>query len=287
MNRHVSVVIPTYQRAALVGDAVRTALAQRDVDVEVLVVDDGSTDGTAAAVAAAADDRVRYLPQARNRGLCATRNAGVAAARAPWLAFLDDDDGWRPGKLAAQLDALAAAPGARWCVAAAVATDGDLVPFLVQPVPPAEQVAGDLRRRNCVPGGGSGVVAERRLVQELGGFDERLHHVGDWDLWLRLAATGPPAVVDEPLLAYRRHGARMSADVGGIAEEVRELARRGLVDADVPATWLAVPDADGAADPADPRAARRLGRALLARQGAGVASVAEQVVAEVRAAGRG
>ena len=98
----VSVVIPAYRRDDVLGRAIDSALAQT-VDVEVLVVDDGSEDDTAAVVAAYGD-RVRYLVHDRNRGVSAARNTGVAAANGEYVAFLDSDDEWLPRKLAAQLD---------------------------------------------------------------------------------------------------------------------------------------------------------------------------------------
>ena len=102
----ISVIIPTYNRAALLKKAVDSVLAQHDVELELLVVDDGSTDNTAEVMAGITDPRVRYLPQECNRGACAARNVGVREARGEYIAFQDSDDQWHPDKLARQLEYL-------------------------------------------------------------------------------------------------------------------------------------------------------------------------------------
>ena len=105
----LSVIIPTYNRAALAPEAVASVLAQTWRDFEVLVVDDASTDGTAAALAAFGS-RIRLLRHAFRLGVAAARNLGICAARGQWLAFLDSDDLWRPEKLARQMAYLTAHP---------------------------------------------------------------------------------------------------------------------------------------------------------------------------------
>src|SRR5437867_300620 len=119
----VSVVIPTRNRQRLLRRALGSVLAQRQVDIEVLVVDEASEDGTADFVRAIADPRVVLVRHDAPRGVAAARNAGLARARAPWVAFLDDDDVWAPTKLALQL-AAAPAVGASWvCVGAVVVNE--------------------------------------------------------------------------------------------------------------------------------------------------------------------
>src|SRR4051794_29294194 len=104
----VSVVIPTHNRAHTLRPAVLSALGQDDVDVEVLVCDDGSTDGSRSIVEALGDKRVQWLSGPRSGGPSVPRNRGVDAAKGEWVAFLDSDDVWYQGKLGAQLAALAA-----------------------------------------------------------------------------------------------------------------------------------------------------------------------------------
>src|SRR6266480_2329719 len=109
MSPRVSVIVPTYNRAHVLGESLASVLAERDVDLEVVVVDDGSTDGTAALLAGLGDRRVRPVVRP-HAGIAAARNAGIAAARAPYVAFHDSDDVALPGRLAVPLAFLGAHP---------------------------------------------------------------------------------------------------------------------------------------------------------------------------------
>lgn len=102
----ISVIIPTYNRADSLLNAARSVLAQTGVDLELLIIDDGSDDHTAQIVASLADARVRYLPQGERRGACAARNIGIREARGDYIAFQDSDDVWHSGKLVAQMKCL-------------------------------------------------------------------------------------------------------------------------------------------------------------------------------------
>ena len=108
----VSVVIPAYNRAATIVAAIDSVLRQTWTDFELIVVDDGSTDGTLAAAAAVADPRLRLVPAPRNLGAAGARNLGVEEARGTWIAFQDSDDEWLPEKLAKQMARLATPPAA-------------------------------------------------------------------------------------------------------------------------------------------------------------------------------
>jgi len=105
----VSVVLPTFNRADTVGRAIRSVLDQTFTDLELIVVDDGSTDDTVAVLARFADPRLRVLRSTVNRGVSAARNKGIEEARGRFIAFEDSDDSWRPQKLQRQIDCLASA----------------------------------------------------------------------------------------------------------------------------------------------------------------------------------
>jgi glycosyltransferase involved in cell wall biosynthesis len=204
----VTVVIPTRDRVGLLlPHAVRSALGQEDVAIQVVVVDDGSTDGTSAAVEAIGDERIEVLRHEQSRGVSAARNTGIAAARGEWIAFLDDDDLWSPRKLRTQLDA-AEARGARWVYAASFVVDEEMRPVYAHPVPGASAIAVALERGNVVPAGPSNVMVRADLMREVGDFDVTLAQGEDWDVWLRLAKTEPPAVCDDVLVATLSHGER-------------------------------------------------------------------------------
>jgi len=221
----VSVVIPTRDRLPMLEtNALASALGQEDVALEVVVVDDGSRDGTTARLRALDEPRLVLVRHDEPRGVAGARNAGLARARAPWIAFLDDDDLWSPRKLRTQLD-LAAASGADFVFAGAVLVDASRAVLDADVEPSAADLAARLLDGNVVPGGCSNVLARTALVRELGGFDERLGYTEDWDLWIRLARAGSAAATAEVLVAHVEHAGsalfRYRPDVVGEVELVR------------------------------------------------------------------
>jgi glycosyltransferase involved in cell wall biosynthesis len=186
----VSVVIPTRNRAKLLTThALPSALSQRGVDVEVVVVDDGSDDDGRKALEELTNGRVRIVRHAARAGQARARNTGIEAARGEWIAFLDDDDLWSPDKLREQLDAAAAAR-AEFVYTGVVMVDegrgGEVLTVL--PPAPTEGLLEHLLMTNAIPAGASTVIARSSVVREVGGFDENLVQFTDWDLWIRLAA---------------------------------------------------------------------------------------------------
>jgi glycosyltransferase involved in cell wall biosynthesis len=185
----------------------------------VLVVDDGSDDGTADYLAGITDPRVRSLRNDRPRGVSAARNRGLAVATGPWVAFVDDDDLWAPDKLARQLRALARIPDASWSCTSAVVVDAGLRLLGWERSPRRTDVVDVALASNPIPGGASTVMARRQLVVDVGGFDEGLAVLADWDLWIRLALAARLAPVDGALAAYTIHASGLSADLSGAAAE--------------------------------------------------------------------
>ena len=208
----VSVVLPAYNRADTIGAAVASILRQTWTDFELLVVDDGSTDGTIEAVKAIDDPRIRTLATPRNMGPSGARNVGIREARAEWIAFQDSDDEWLPEKLARQMARLDE-PGAPWIAAyCGMAIVGSVhlerrqrTRLRYIPAPELTEVEGDilpsLLRASLVST--QMLVARRAELEAIGGFDEALPALVDWDLVLRLAARGHFAFVDEPLVLQR------------------------------------------------------------------------------------
>jgi glycosyltransferase involved in cell wall biosynthesis len=154
----VTVVIPTLNRWQLLSrGALRSALEQEDVDVEVVVVDDGSTDETPVRLAELDDERVRVVRHEQPGGLAHARNAGIAAARCEWVAFLDDDDLWAPWKLRRQLDA-AAREDATFVYSAALYVTGGQVELA--PALEPEGLGQRLLAGEAIPAGGSNVMVK-------------------------------------------------------------------------------------------------------------------------------
>jgi glycosyltransferase involved in cell wall biosynthesis len=186
----VTVVIPTHNRWPRLSTlALPRALAQVGVDHEVIVVDDGSSDQTAARLSEIDDHRLVIRRHDRPLGVARARNTGIEAARGTWVAFLDDDDLWAPHKLRTQLD-VARASDASFVYGAVVVVDEDGAVAYEVPAPPPEDLPSLLAVRSSIPGGCSNVVVDAALLRRIGAFDERLSGPEDWDLWLRLARTG-------------------------------------------------------------------------------------------------
>jgi glycosyltransferase involved in cell wall biosynthesis len=228
----VSVVIPTRDRSRLLGLTLHSVLWQRGVDLEVVVVDDGSTDDTAETVAGLADPRIRLVRHDTAQGVSAARNRGITEAHGRWVAFLDDDDLWAPDKLACQLEA-ARGTGRAWVYTGAVNVDQDLRVLEGGPPPPPDRVVELLGSYNPVPAGASNVVVHADTLARAGAFDRGLRRSEDWDLWIRLARLGPPAWVCHPLTAYRMHPASNAfADAGRMLAEAAMLADRYRIPVD-------------------------------------------------------
>jgi glycosyltransferase involved in cell wall biosynthesis len=234
----VSVVIPTHDRRDLAMHAIRSVLRQRDVDLEVIVVDDGSRDGTGDVVRSLSDPAVRVLRHNRPFGVATARNKGIEAARGEWIALLDDDDLWAPDKVKAQLEAARDA-GRDWVYAGAVEIDEGGRYLGGDPPPSPDTLINVLTKRNLMPAGCSNVMVKSELMSRAGGFEPTLRHLADWDLWLRLARYGPPAYVPEPLVAYRVHDAQASMDTSDMLEEALALYTRNGADRVSVLRWFA------------------------------------------------
>ena len=225
------VVVPCHDRAHVVADAVASVLAQDHPPTRVIVIDDGSADGSAAVIRAMTDDRVTAVPLPRNGGASAARNVGLALCSARWVAFLDSDDVWLPGAARAllgtptlhRLDVVVghfarveaggspASPECGWdggCIRSGLASGGVVGP--------------------------SWSVMRRDVAQAVGGFDPSFHNCNDWDFYTRVAAAGARfGRVEQTVALYRTvWGSRLVADtIVGAVNAARVLAHPFLREA--------------------------------------------------------
>jgi glycosyltransferase involved in cell wall biosynthesis len=225
VNPDITAVVPTHNRRELLKLTLRTILAQRDVDLQVVVVDDGSADDTGKMVNGFQDRRVHLIRHERATGVSIARNHGAAEATGKWLAFCDDDDLWAPDKLARQL-AAAAEVDRKWAYGGAVRIDSEHQIMSAALPPPPEQVVERLPSWNLMPGGSSNVIVRADLFSRVGGWEPSLVNLADWDLWARLARHGLPARVDAPLVGYRIHVGNASGNTKLILREARVLDGR-------------------------------------------------------------
>lgn len=234
----VSVVIPAYNRAAWLFEAIDSALAQTYRDIEIIVVDHGSTDGTGDAARARYGSRIRVITTPNCPLPACSRNTGIEQATGEFVAFLDSDDRWLPGKLAAQIPPMEADPSIGWSYGNArrfgegVATASpETGAWNLR----SGRVFEALMMGNFVPS--CTVVVRRTALADVGPFDKtpELRAVEDFELWLRLAHKYPVSVVPEVVAEYRVSPAQISSSMEGFFAPERhalETARRKLgVDA--------------------------------------------------------
>ncbi len=205
----ISVVIPCYNHAHFLAEAIESVRAQSYPRIEIVVVDDGSTDQTAEV--ARRYPGLRYLRQ-RNQGLAAARNAGLHASTGRYLVFLDADDRLLPGALHAGRECLQEHPSCafafgryRW-----IAADGAVLPELPEDRPRPPDAYQAFLEGNYVAMHSTALFRREALFQ-VGGFDARLRECEDYDLYLRLTRTRPVAEHSALLAEYRQHGSNMSA----------------------------------------------------------------------------
>jgi glycosyltransferase involved in cell wall biosynthesis len=226
----VSVILPLFNRADVVERAIASVLAQSFADFELIVIDDGSSDGSAAVVEAIADARIVLLRQPRNAGGNAARNRGIEAARAPLLAFLDSDDHYLDGKLAAVVAAFAERP------------DLDLLidSYVKTYEPAARRRNVECRNPRLATNGEvlealftrqiwkatPGISVRRDAAIRAGLFAEDLKRRQDFDFILRVAAVGLCATSDEILWVKTYSTATISADPSNFAAAMLDFHRR-------------------------------------------------------------
>lgn len=234
MTRQVSVIVPAYNAARFLGAALDSLRAQTFREFEAVVVDDGSRDGTS--------DVARGYPEARlvrqeNAGVAAARNRGVFETQSEWLAFLDADDLWTPEKLSLQIECGERdAAGAVFCDLQIIDIEGRDV------AQPTTGVSLDMEplllHSDSIPQGTSSTLLVRRAVFEsIGGYDESLATMADWDLLIRLRQATVFAHVPQKLAAYRRYPGTMSRSVAMLERESLLILDKVFGRADLPDSW--------------------------------------------------
>lgn len=207
----IDVIIPVFNGEAYVAASVRSALDQTVSPRRVIVVDDGSTDGTGALMARLAEQDARVLCLSRaNAGVSAARNAGIAASSAPFIAFLDSDDIWLPEKLERQIEAFErGGPETGFVHSSYFFIDAQGKRLSDSTVVPPKQ-RGDifmpvLLEGYVLSGSASSVLVRRDVLDKAGYFDDRLFYGEDWDLWIRLARISKVDFTPEAVVGIRVH----------------------------------------------------------------------------------
>jgi len=222
----VSVNIPVYNDEKYIGETLLSALNQTYRDLEIVVVDDGSTDRTAEIIKSFSDSRIKYYYQT-NQGIGATRNKAIEHSSGKYIAFLDHDDLWMPNKLEKQLALFKANPklGMVFCDTIFFNSEGDLYSIYAKRKPPRGMAFRELLRNYCLSC--ETVVVKRSVLDEVGYFPSDMMMVEEYDLFLRIASRYSLDYVNEPLAKYRIHEHNYSwgKENEAINEEKRVLER--------------------------------------------------------------
>ena len=235
----IAVIIPAYNSAPFLGETLQSVFSQTHPPDEILVIDDGSTDGTPA-LAESFGPKVRVFYRSQQRQ-ASNRNFGAEQTSCEWLAFLDHDDLWEANKLERQLEELSKHPDADLCYSARInfVQDGDTFRRdKIFPVPPAQDIQRSLYvNTTFMPGS---VLIRRSVYLAAGGFDPSFKLVEDWDLWLRLLHRGIRfAACPEALLLHRIHANMQSKNAIAALAEVKQIYRSQVLPRLSPATrWI-------------------------------------------------
>ena len=238
----VSVVIPVYNSEQYITECIDSALTQTYQNIEIIIVDDGSTDNTVNIISEYNNELIKLFHQ-KNTGSGAARNHGIEQASGTWIAFLDADDIWLPDKLQKQLEHCSDLDWSH--------TDlylhGDVYPRHTKTTELTPKHSGFILKNLLVENsiGTSSVIIKKEILQKLGAFNTDLRALQDWDLWLRVAAENQICYVDEPLVYYRVHSSSVSRNVrktlpyhlnliknvfsqNGLARDLQELKHEAL-----------------------------------------------------------
>jgi glycosyltransferase involved in cell wall biosynthesis len=222
----VSAVIPAFNAETVVETAIGSALAQTHRPIECIVVDDGSTDATAAT--ARAHGQAVTVIETPNRGVAAARNRGIAAAEGEYVGFLDADDAWAPTKVEELLGSLRRAPDAGLACCSLLRVDERMRRVGQVPLPdPGAFARNALLLEEPVISAIFGLIPAR-VLDEVGGFDERLSTGADVDLTCRIAARHRIVGTPEPLSLWRQHSAQMHRDPDLLRDDHLVILRRFL-----------------------------------------------------------
>ena len=234
----VSVIIPAYNQARYLDEAIRSVLAQTCPDLEIVVVDDGSTDNTPEVAQQHTDPRLRYIRQ-ENQGLSAARNTGIRHARARYLTYLDSDDLFMPAKLSLLMAEIERSPAAGLVAGQAIPIDdaGNKIGHIFdQPLPDDPEM---LLLGNPLHVGS--ILLRREWQERVGFFDTALRSYEDWDMWLRLARAGcPMRSIAQPVSLYRFHSAQMTRHGAQMTNASFAVLDKVYRDDDLPHAWRAL-----------------------------------------------
>lgn len=220
----ISVILPVWNREWIVLASVQSVLGQTFRDLELIIIDDGSTDGTIRRLATLDDPRVRVIACPTNRGAAAARNVGISEARGPLIAFQDSDDLWietHLESLVQRFDASGPRVGLTYCVKVVRHGDRTWQTPAKNQEPPQGNVLSDLLRENFIST--PAALVRRSCLEHVGGFDESLPSLEDWELWIRVAKSYDVAFAAETRVLGTRSANSISNNLAADREARKEI----------------------------------------------------------------
>jgi glycosyltransferase involved in cell wall biosynthesis len=226
----ISVIIPAYNAMHYLPETLNSALCQTLSDIEIIIVNDGSTDKIIEWASTIQDPRVRLINQ-ENKGMSGARNTGIRASDSEYFAFLDADDTWEDTKLQKQLDIMECLPeiGLVSCWISEIDEHGELIAVHESPSLTGESLLQELYLYNFVHCGSTPLV-RRSCFQQAGIFDETITSAEDWDMWLRISRHCTFYVVQEALASYRRHSKGISRDMVLMLRETEKIMKHAFLN---------------------------------------------------------
>ncbi|MDZ8224906.1 MULTISPECIES: glycosyltransferase family A protein [unclassified Nostoc] len=216
----VTVIIPAYNAMTYLPETLDSVLKQRFTDFEVLIINDGSTDSIVTWVSKITDYRVKLISQ-ENQGLSAARNTGIVHAQGEYVAFLDADDLWEPTKLEKQVHCLDSKPEVGLVYTWTLLVDQQGISTGTVTASHTEGNIWEKLLLGDIIGSGSSAMIRRSCFETVGLFDTELSSIEDCDMWVRIAAIYPFAVIKEVLVYYRQHFTNMSKDYNKMMQNSR------------------------------------------------------------------
>ncbi|WP_066376700.1 MULTISPECIES: glycosyltransferase family A protein [unclassified Anabaena] len=226
----VSVVIPAFNALKYLPETLKCLFNQTFKDFEVIIVDDGSSDGTAEWASQIKEPNVKFITQA-NQGSSGARNTGIKHSQGEFIAFMDADDSWQSTKLEKQVQVLEENPevGLVYTWVDYINEKGEPTGRIVKPE--AQGYIWDkFTERNLIECGSVPMI-RRRCFDDLGVFDTSIDAAPDWDMWLRIAAVYPFAVIKEPLVSYRQHANNKSKNYPKLLHDFRTIIEKAFQSA--------------------------------------------------------
>jgi len=213
--QQISVVIPTFNRSGVIRRAIQSVLTQTCPPGEIIVVDDGSSDGTEELITSEFKTQLKYIHQT-NRGVSHARNSGIKLAQGSWIAFLDSDDQWQPNKLQLQIEALDSQPGYEFCHTNEIWIRNGM---RVNAMNKHEKSGGYIFHK-CLPLcviSPSSTLIQKSVFERIGLFDEELPACEDYEMWLRYCVDNPVLYLETPLIVkYGGHDDQLSRKFWGM-----------------------------------------------------------------------